>query len=362
MDEKLKTDERDVSIEIKENADSIVEKFEQDGKTPVITNKQESATAPSGDPHDYVSSTRYKMWRNENGNLAWDDGMSNPEADRYRDAKKVEEFKVAMFYTTEAAIEAASKDENAERYSNYINTALSKWFVEEETRMTPNLEYAQVINGETTGQYFGIIEGTDFLFILEQVERLQQKDLIKPEVLEGIKEWYGNYLGWLTTSEKGKREMEKENNHGTWYEAQVAGIADFLGNEDEVLGAIEITKKRMDSQITQEGDMPLEKERADSYGYPLYNLSAYSKIASVAEKYGQDLWNYTSEKGSSLKKAFEYYANSLPGENLHPIPDERDGQMYVTFRLAAKAYNKPEYYELPKRYFPDSVLADEVIK
>ncbi|MBW6442152.1 alginate lyase family protein, partial [Patescibacteria group bacterium] len=334
----------------------------EDNKTPVITDKLPTEIAPSGDPHDYVSNTRYKMWRNEHGNLAWEDGVPNPEAYRYSDVKKVEEFKINVFCTSEAALEVVDNGEDPAKYAEYLNTALSRWFINEDTRMTPNLEYAQVINGEETGQYFGIIEGTDFLYVLDQIQKIQEKNIINPEVLTGIKDWYGSYLDWLTKSEKGIREMGKENNHGTWYDAQVAMIADFLGNRDKVIEAINRSKERIAGQITSAGDMPLEREdRVDSFGYFLYNLDAYTKIATVAEKYGEDcdLWNYTSENGGSLKKAFEFFATNIPDEQNHPIPSERSSQMYPALRAAAKAYNNSQYYSLPERYFPTKGLENK---
>lgn len=350
-----------VENEVKVNADRIVEVFKKDGKTPVITDKKENEVAPSGDPHDYISVTRYMM-RRENGGMEFKDGVPNPGAERYVDVKKVEELKTDLFFITAAAIEAKDNNEDSTDYIEYTNAALQRWFINEYTRMNSNLEFAQMINGEATGQYFGIIEGSDFLFILEQVEQLRDKDLIAPEVLSGVKVWYEQYLTWLVTSEKGIREKNTINNHGTWYDVQVAQIADFLGKEDLVLETLERAKGRIESQITSEGEMPREKARRDTYGYPLYNLNAYSKLATIGEKYGVDLWNYESINGGGLKKAFEYFVANLPGEDKHPIPDERNGQMYITLRAASKAYGNPDYFDLPAKHFPNNGLANRITK
>lgn len=367
-DEKTQSIEKAVSDEIKAFADSIVEKFEQDGKTPVITDKPDNEIAPSEDidPRHYVSVSRYKMWRDEQDNLKWEDGVLNPDAGMYHDVNRVEELKRAIFFTSAATLEAIEKGEDTDRYKKYLNTALDSWFIDESTRMTPNLEYAHMVKDKkgkyTHGEYFGIIEGTDFIFVLDQIKKIQGKNIINPEVLSGIKGWYKNYLEWLIKSENGIREMGRENNHGTWYDAQVALIADFLGDDATVKATAERAKSRIDSQITSEGDMPLERgKRKDAFGYFLYNLDAYTKIATVVEKYGEDydLWNYTSENGGSLKKSFEFFAENIPGEQNHPIPSERSSQMYPALRAAAKAYKNPQLYSLPEKYFPTKGLDDK---
>lgn len=357
QDNKVETNEQVVSEEIKVIADKIVEDFEVNGKTPVITEKQNEA--PSENPHDYVSVTKYRMWRTGNGGLDWDDGVPNPESEKYSDIKKVEEFKTKIFYVSTRVIEAKEKGEDTKAYQDYINTALARWFVDDNTKMSPNLEYAQMINGEDTGQYFGIIEGTDFLLVLEQVQQLKEQGLIDESVLSGIKDWYGKYLVWLTTSEKGLKEKNMENNHGVFYDLQIAQLAEFVGNKDNLLEeSLQRTKQRIEKQITPNGEIPLEAKRKDSYGYQLYLLDGYSKLASIGKKHNIDLWEYTPIQGGGIRKAFEYFVKNLPEPEKTPIPKERVSQLYITFRSAGKAYGNKEYFDLPKRYFPNSRMED----
>lgn len=357
QDNKVETSEQIVSEEIKVMANKIVDDFKINGKTPVITEKQN--IAPSGDPHDYVSVTRYRMWRTEDGDLNWDDGIPNPESEKYSDIKKVEEFKTKIFLVSTRAIEAKEKGEDTKAYQDYINTALARWFADSNTRMSPNLEYAQMINGENTGQYFGIIEGTDFLLVLEQVEQLKGQGLMNESVLSGIKDWYGKYLVWLTTSEKGLKEKNMENNHGVFYDLQVAQIANFLGDKNNLIEeALRRSKQRIEKQIAPNGEMPLEAKRKDSYGYQLYLLSGYSKLASIGKKHNIDLWEYTPTQGGGIKKAFEYFIKNLPGPEKLPITVDRVSQLYLTFRSAGKAYGKKEYSDLPRKYFPNSRMED----
>ena len=353
------TVEKNALDEIAEKANEIIESGKE---APVVTDKDDNELAPSGDSRDYTSATRYRMWKTEDGGIDWEDGVENPDIERYSDSKRVGEAKVSLLYTCAAAIEAKNRPENPDKYSAYAEQTLRKWFIDEETRMNPNLEYAHMMQGDETGNYFGIIEGAGFLFFLEEAEILRENDLIDDETYEGVKRWFEDYLDWLLTSEKGRKEMEMKNNHGTFYDVQVAQIADVLGRKDLVLEAIERSKERMAEHISESGEMPLESSRKDSYGYQLYNLYAYSKLALIGEKHGEDLWNYKPEGGGSLKSAFEYFYRNLPDPEEKPIDIGRVRQLYMALRSAGKAYSNEEYYDLPAKYYPNIKILDEVTR
>lgn len=360
-DETLKVeDTRAETMEtIKKNADEIIEK----GHVPVITEKADEALAPSKNPHDYASLTRYTMHRTADG-MDFRDGMRNPDWEKYTDSKKMEEARVNLFFTSNAALEAQATGQltEAKKYATYAESILRAWFVDEDTMMTPNLEFAHMIEGEESGNFFGIIEGDDLLTFVDEATRLREAGLLSSTTEQGMSQWFEKYLQWLTTSEKGLKEKEMKNNHGTFYDTQVAKIADFLGKEDLVMETLERVKTRISSHVTELGEMPLEAERVDSYGYQLYNLYGYAKLAMVGEKYGIDLWNYEAPNGGSLKKAFEHFMVTLPDSSSKPIPEERVGQLYITLRAAAKAYKDKKYFDIPTDYFPNNKLADEITK
>ncbi|EKE06174.1 MAG: hypothetical protein ACD_19C00064G0001 [uncultured bacterium] len=73
-----------------------------------------------------------------------------------------------------------------------------------------------------------------------------------------------------------------------------------------------------------------------------------------------DLWHYKSSKGVGLEDAFAYFVKKeLPKAGEHPFKRDRTGELYLTFRAAAKAYNDSDYYELPSRYYTNE-LADRI--
>jgi Alginate lyase len=62
--------------------------------------------------------------------------------------------------------------------------------------------------------------------------------------------WFNAYLAWLLESPEGRTEAKAQNNHGSWYDVQVASYALFIGKNDiarNILNAF--SAKRIAKQI-----------------------------------------------------------------------------------------------------------------
>jgi hypothetical protein len=323
-----------------------------------ITDKE--FETPSGDKRDYVSYAPY-WYKDEQGNVTRKDGKINPDSLKYSDTETLRESRTKVLFVTLAALEADKSGDEEKRnvYRNYVENVLKAWFVDENTKMTPSLEYAQMKPGEKTGMFTGIIEGGSLMRFIDIAKVLKERDLISPEIEEGVKEWFSHYLEWLSTSEKGLKEKEWPNNHSTFYAIQIAQSADFLGREDLVKETLERCKLLIGAQIDKEGKMPAELKRHEGgvgYDYQLYNLYGLTRLAEIGDKYGVDLWNYKSENGTGIKEAFEFYVNDqLKNAGEKPFKRDRTGELYVAFRAAAKAYNEPSYFDLPTRYYKNEL-------
>lgn len=322
---------------------------------PLITDKDK--VSASGDKRDFVSLAPY-FYLMENGEIEKRDGEVNPVTKDYPDSKKLIQVTGNILLTSLAA-KSAESDADKKRFAQGAVSTLKAWFVDKETRMTPSLEFAEMKQGETDGNWYGIIEGQRLVHIIDGVKHLKEGDLIDPGTLMGVEGWFEQYLKWLQESEKGKQAKNAPNNHGTFYDVQVAYIADFLGKADLAATTIGEAKKRIESQINPDGKMPREAERALPYDYQLYNLYAFSELADLGNKYGIDLWNWKTGDGRGIKTAFEYFANQLKDAGDKPFKMNRAGEFYLAFRAASKVYNNPDYWGLPVRYYK-SPLADEI--
>lgn len=321
---------------------------------PLITEKR--IVPPSGDKRDFISLSPY-FWLVD-GKLEQRDGEVNPEIKDYTDPEKLAQA-TSNIYLTSLAANLAENQTDKERFADCATSTLNAWFVDEDTKMTPSLEYAQVRQGETRGNWYGIIEGQRLVHVIEGAKSLKEAGLIDHKTMAGVESWFHQYLSWLQGSEKGKQARVAPNNHGTFYDVQIVYIADFLGETELARATIEGVKKRIASQVEPDGRMPLEAERAIPYDYQLYNLYAFSELAFLGQKYSIDLWNWQTEDGRGLKKAYEYFSKQLDGAGGKPFKMDRAGELYLAFRSASEAYGNTGYWSLPKRYY-DNPLADEI--
>jgi hypothetical protein len=108
----------------------------------------------------------------------------------------------------------------------------------------------------------------------------------------------------MQTSKNGIDEMNADNNHGAWYDAQRLSMALFTGNNELAKKIVANAQNRIEKQINEEGFFPKELERTISLHYSTFVLEAFFDIALMAEETGVDLWNYTTPSGRSLKQAF----------------------------------------------------------
>ena len=141
----------------------------------------------------------------------------------------------------------------------------------------------------------------------------------------GLQAWFGRYLEWLLISPNGKHEHDAKNNHGSWYAAQTAAYAIYVGDTVRARAIVEEVKTRIGEQITPAGDQPAELERTRSMHYSAFNVEALSRVAEIGRQLGVDLWRYQAPSGGSLKKAIDrlvpYIASGAkwPGEQIDPV-------------------------------------------
>ena len=178
---------------------------------------------------------------------------------------------------------------------------LRAWFVDDATRMNPNLEYAQAIHGRFTGRGTGII---DTIHLVEVARAIEILPLPKRD-LEAIKKWFTDYAKWMTTHPYGIAERDTKNNHATCWAMQVAAFAQLTGDEKTLAYVKERFKTvLLPNQEAADGSFPLELARTKPYGYSLFNLEAFSTLAQIL-----DLWNFELPDGRGMRKSRRVYGS-----------------------------------------------------
>jgi Alginate lyase len=75
-------------------------------------------------------------------------------------------------------------------------------------RMNPNLEHGQAIRGINDGRGTGLIDTTSLIHCVQGLALLESEGGVHPDVLNGVRGWFRDFLGWMTTSSKGLAEKK----------------------------------------------------------------------------------------------------------------------------------------------------------
>ena len=299
---------------------------------------------PSGNPHDYFSLSPY-WWPDSakpNGlPYVRHDGVTNPESKRDLDQPRVatlgahvRDLSLAYYLTGD------------ERYAARAAQQLRTWFLDSATKMNPNLRYAQLVRGNPKERGSGIIDTRWFIEVVDGIGMLRGSSHWTDADQRGMQQWMSQYLNWLLTSPNGKHEHDAKNNHGSWYAAQTATLAMFVGDAALARRIAEDAKARIGWQITAAGLEPLELQRTKSMHYSGFNIEALSRLAEVGRQVGVDLWHYQAPSGGSLRKAIDHLAEYIahpsdwPGQEISSVGL---GEMLIHLRRANTVYGGPTY-------------------
>jgi len=303
-------------------------------------------TPPSGDKHDYLSLAPYS-WPDPSkaDGLPWinRDGEVNPDS-------KVGTDSVALGHMCSQVetLALAYHCTGHEPYAAKAAELLQVWFLAPATKMNPHLDYAQGVTGRDTGRGTGIIDTVGLIKVPEAIGLLDGSAAWTPELQHGMQAWFRDYLHWMRTSKNGLKEAKAANNHGSWYLAQTAAYALFVGDLDQVKASVALGRERIASQIEADGRQPLELKRTKSYSYTLYNLEALFALADFGRRVDIDLYGYRTADGRSLRAALDYIApyfradKTWPDKQIAEVkhPDEK---LAGLLRRAALAYHDPKY-------------------
>ncbi len=308
---------------------------------------------PSGDKHDYLSMGPY-WWPDttKTDGLPYirRDGVVNPETrGDYTDVPA----KNNMLGNLETLAWAFYFSDD-EKYAGKAVELLKTWFINPETRMNPNLNYAQGIPGRMDGRGIGIIDWAGIQRLISPLQILEIKNVLDEETKQGIRSWLEEYLNWLLNSEYGIDEDNYFNNHGTWYDVQVVGIQQYLGKTEDSRQRLETkTKVRIASQIEPDGSQPHELARTKSLGYSTMNLRGFLHLVKLGKNVDVDLWNYTTEDGRSIKAALDFlmpfaiHEKDWTHQQLGHIEDAIEN-VKIDFLMAASLIGNEEYGKIAR--------------
>jgi hypothetical protein len=295
-------------INIKKEATAILKKqilanaswaLQQQPVTITASHSPRSA----GGLHDFFSEADY-FWpdpANPDGPYINRDGLTNP--DNFLEHRKA----MVRLSKIIGSLASAYKITGDEKYVKQALIHLNAWFVSPETMMNPNLLYAQAVKGKFTGRNYGIIDSIHLMEVAQGTLVMEAAKSFDKQSAQNIKKWFAQYINWLNTSKPGMQERDVKNNHATCWAMQVAAFAKLC--EDTVmLDSLRIHYKTilLPNQMAVDGSFPLELVRTKPYGYSIFNLDAMTMLCQILSTTKDDLWNYETPDGKSLKKGIAY--------------------------------------------------------
>jgi hypothetical protein len=255
----------------------------------------------AGGKHDFFSEADY-FWpdpKNLDGPYIDRDGMTNPDNFVAHRKAMVRLSKII------GALASAYKITGNEAYVKQAVIHLKAWFINAETMMNPNLLYAQAVKGRFTGRNYGIIDSIHLMEVAQGV--IVMENAMAPSVVAGVKKWFAEYTDWLMTSKPGIQEKLTKNNHSTCWAMQVASFAK-LCNNNAALDSMRTRYKTvlLPNQMATDGSFPLEMSRTKPYGYSIFNLDAMTMLCQILSTPQDNLWNFETPDGKSIKKGINY--------------------------------------------------------
>ncbi|MEU5318512.1 alginate lyase family protein [Streptomyces sp. NPDC021056] len=282
--------------------------------------------APGGDVHDYLSQAPY-WWPSQapTTDNPWGcpyvqrDGERNPEVDSGTDRQDVEktfdsayDLSLAWYYTGDR------------RYAEKAGQVLRTWFLDPDTRMNPNLDHAQFIPCKFDGRAIGIIDfSQSYTAVLDAIALLETGAPGWSRTdRTAMTRWNADFLDWLEHSDFGAQEAAATNNHGTFYDLLLAGLACATGDKGLARRTVLDTRaRRIAPQIAADGSQPQELARTRSWHYSTFDLVAYTRLADIGRHVGVDLWAYRGPDGQSLFKAVDYLLPAATATTPWPHPE-----------------------------------------
>lgn len=328
---------------------------------PLLSVMDKDYLPPSGDKHDYASLARY-WWPNPKtaDNLPYirRDGQTNPETQKYDVvsldfmSKAVRDLSFAYYYREEG------------RLAKHAADLLDTWFLNPETKMNPNFNFAQFKPGHDIIDGHGIIESHRFRWLLDNASLLLGSEYWTESKHEQLKRWFAQYLEWLLHSKHGKTIRANPDNKGTWYAAQAVAYALFVGDKTTARELGEEAKERIERAINADGVIVTEINRTRSMHYHMFHLQAFFDLAILTRHVGIDLFNYEPNNGGSLRKALEFllpYVIHPQQKWPYPQIDEIRYQIVVELLRRGAIYYRDQRYERLISQVPTAIKGDATL-
>jgi len=317
------------------------------------------APRSAGGLHDFYSQADY-FWPNPkdpNGPYINRDGHSNPE--NFDEHRKV----MVALSIQMPAVTAAWLLTGDRRYGQKACAHLRAWFVSPETRLNPNLLYAQAVQGSSTGRSYGIIDTLHLVEVARAASFLTsgapRSGMLSAQEAAAVKSWFASYLDWLSHSERGMKERDTTNNHAFCWALQAAEFARLAGDD---AARKEVYRRYqqilLPDQMDANGSFPRELARTKPYSYSIFNFDVMAGLCQSLKGLLPNPPAFQLTDGRGLCKAAQFIYPYLKEksawkwakdvEHFDALPVRSPGLLF-----SGMACHEQKYFDLWKTLNPD---------
>jgi hypothetical protein len=319
---------------------------------PLYTVVDKTSTPASGDKHDYMSTGPY-WWPDPTkpDGLPYirRDGQINPQ----RATQAYDQTDFSAMASAVSDLGFAYRVTGERRYADKASQMVRTWFLDPQTRMNPNLSYAQGIPGRVTGRAEGVIDAHHLPKVIEAIGLIGPSGAWSGENEAALQKWFSDLLIWMVQSPIGQEESAKTNNHGLYWDMMASYFALYAGMEDAARTILSATvERRFHTQFAANGTLPEEITRTRSLHYSAWTLSAALDMAQLGDCLGLDLWNSQGPSGQSLRKSVSFMAGFAGETERWPFPETNKNEtssLYDILRRGALGWGDPSLVAAAER-------------
>ncbi|KAJ7172095.1 chondroitin AC/alginate lyase [Mycena filopes] len=326
--------------------------------------------APDGDKHTYMSWAPY-WWPDcsKVGNTTeltpqqvWvtcpyvnRDGQFNPDRLTINDIGAFFNLSDAVLYN---ALAFSFENKSSSVYSQNIVKFIDAWFINNDTYMNPNLNFAQMERGPNgqIGTHTGVLDLKGMVKLVSGILILRKRNCTDwtTEIDTQMNAWAAKYITWLETSKLGTDECASLNNHGSFCFNQLAALKLLV---NDIAGSVNTSNTFFrgiyQGQINSTGDQPFEASRTHPWHYRNYNLGAMITNARLL-KYADptsDPWNWTTKAGTTIRDALDMTMTVNPDKSAEGYAVD---EIYPNIAAVAAEYGDPtgKYVAFLQKSFP----------
>ncbi len=320
---------------------------------------EKKLVAPGGNPHDYVSVGPY-FWPNPDkaDGLPYleKDGIVNPNSRNYDNRKM---WNMCDVVVSASLLYYFLKDEGA---ADHAVKQLQVFFLDEATRMNPNLKYGQGIPGKVSGRPAGMIDTFSLIDVVNAIGLLKDSTVMTSATYTGLQKWFADYAGWMRTDPMARKDWEVRQNHGISYHIQIASYLKFAGDDALALEHLRILEQRITETILDDGVQPAEVRRTKGWSYSIYTLSLIFYGVGAAADYHIDLLDSNRLSGRKIRAALDYLCSFIdtPEKWPHQEITGLRNDLLTPLLLQMYFYTGEEKYlnryrEIPQKRVPDMI-------